>query len=78
VIQSTIQNCFLKCGHVKKNQGPDVMEVSTDVVRMTSRKMKNGFGWGQASLVWTLTPTSLDQELVSCGALCMEEICGVV
>jgi hypothetical protein len=27
VTQSTIQNCFVKCGHVKNQEGSDMMEV---------------------------------------------------
>jgi hypothetical protein len=75
VTHCTIQNCFVKCSHVKKNQeGSDM----TDVVRMTSRKMKTVFSWGQALLAWTLLPiVSVDKELATCGVLgsgsCMEE-----
>jgi hypothetical protein len=69
VTQSTIQNCFVKCGHVKKNQeGSDMMEVNgsgEDVMQDEHR-----FDWGQAPLAWTL-------KLPTCGVLCMEEMwCG--
>jgi hypothetical protein len=78
VTQSTIQNCFVKCGHVKKNQeGSGVAEVD---------------GKGEDDItqdedcVWLGASTTgvdfdvyvcVDQELATC-VLCMEEMCGVV
>jgi hypothetical protein len=45
---------------------------------MMSRKPKTGLGWGQAPLAWTLMPTCVDQELATCGVLCIEEVYCVV
>jgi hypothetical protein len=47
--QSTILNCFVKCGHMKNEEGSGVTEID-EVVKMTACKMNIWFGWGQAPL----------------------------
>jgi hypothetical protein len=75
VTQSTIQNCFVKCGHVKKNeQGSDVMEIDgsgeddgmpdEDWVRLGACTAGMNFD----------AYVSVDQELTTCGVLCVEEM----
>jgi hypothetical protein len=77
VTQSTIQNCFVKCGHVKKNeQGSDVTEIDgsgeddgtkdEDWVRLGACIAGVNFD----------AYVSVDQELATCGVLCVEEMCG--
>jgi hypothetical protein len=58
--QSTIHNCFVKCGHVKKNEeGSDMTEVDGSGEDDGSCKMKTRFGWGQTLLASTLMPMHL-------------------
>lgn len=52
--------------------------MTMEVVRMMSHKMKTGFGWGQTAGVDFDTYMSVDQELATCGVLCVEEMCGEV
>jgi hypothetical protein len=54
VTQFTIQNCFVKCGHMKNQEGSDMTEVDG-----SGEDDITGFGWGQALLAWTLTLTWL-------------------
>jgi hypothetical protein len=79
VTQSTIQNCFVKCCHMKKNQeGSDVKEVDgsgeDDVTQDEDwvRLRANTAGMDFDAYV------SVDQELATCGVVCMKEMCGVV
>jgi hypothetical protein len=79
VTQSTIQNCFLKCGHVKKNQeGSEVTEV--DGSGEDDVTQDEDWVWLGASTAGVDLDAcvSVDQELATCGVLCMEEMCGVV
>jgi hypothetical protein len=59
VTQSTIQNCFVRCSHVEKNQeGLDMMEVDGS----GEDDVMQGEDWvrlGEALLMWTLSPTCL-------------------
>jgi hypothetical protein len=76
--QSTIQNCFVKCGHMKNQEGSDV----TKVDRNGEDNVTQAEDW-----VWLGASTtgvdfdaymSVDKELLMCGVLCIEEMCGVV
>jgi hypothetical protein len=77
VNQSTIQNCFVKCGHMKKNQeGSDVMEVDgSGKEEVTQDEDWVRLGASTTGLE-SDTYVSVDQELVTCGVLCMGEMCG--
>jgi hypothetical protein len=79
VTQSIIQNCFVKCGHMKKNQeGSDVTEVNEsgeDDVTQDEDWVRLGASTAGVNFD---AYVSVDQELATCGLLCMEEMCGVV
>jgi hypothetical protein len=79
VTQSTIQNCFVTCGHVKKNQdGSDMTEVDgsgeDDITRDEDWVQQRASTTGMDFDAYM----SVDQELTTCGVLCMEGMCGVV
>jgi hypothetical protein len=72
VTQSTIQNCFVKCDHMEKNEeGSDVTEIDgsgeddgpqdEDWVRLGASTAGVNFD----------TYMSVDQELLTCGVLCV-------
>jgi hypothetical protein len=78
VTQSTIQNCFVKCGHMKKNQErSDTMKVdgsSEDDVMQDEDWVQLG---ASTACVDFDAYMSVDQELMTCGVLCIEGMCVV-
>jgi hypothetical protein len=70
VTQSTIQNCYLSCGHVKKNQeGSDVMEVSgsgEDDITQDEDWVRLGASTAGVEFDAYM---SVDQELAMCGVV---------
>jgi hypothetical protein len=73
VTQSTIQNCFVKCGHLKKNQeGSDVTEVDgSDEDDVTQDEDWVRLGTSTTGVDFDAY-VSVEQELAMCGN-CVEE-----
>jgi hypothetical protein len=77
VTQSIIQNCFVKCGHVKKNEeGSDVKEIDGSGEDVGTQDED----WVRLGAITTGVNfdayVSVDQDLATCGVPCVEEMCG--
>jgi hypothetical protein len=77
VTQSTILTCSVKCGHMKKNEEGSGM---TEIDRSGEDDGTQDEYWVQLG---ASTPgvnfdayVPIDQELATCGVLCVEEMCG--